>query len=145
MRAPDTSGSPSRAHRRASRRAKRPPHPGGRAAREPDSAPSTPVPRRRCGACRSSCRRSRPEQLQRRPGEQREVEADRPTLRIEHVEVECLPERRVRSGAYLPEAGEARGDEEAVVVVRLELLELVTEAGPRPDERHLPAQDVEEL
>ena len=36
-------------------------------------------------------------------------------------------------------------DEEALEVVRLEVLGLVGDAGPRPDERHVAAQHVDQL
>src|SRR4029453_7475147 len=46
---------------------------------------------------------------------------------------------------YLPKAGDARWSEEALEVVRGEVLRLVGETRPRPHERHFALQHIDEL
>ena len=56
--------------------------------------------------------------LQRRLAQEPEIEPERPAPRVADVHVERLAERRVRPRGHLPQAGDARGDEEALEVVR---------------------------
>ena len=81
----------------------------------------------------------------RRAEEDPEVETERPAAGIRDVHVERLGERRPGPRRHLPEPGDARRDEEPLELMRLEELGLVREARTWADERHVAAQDVQEL
>src|SRR4029077_18874291 len=49
------------------------------------------------------------------------------------------------AGRYLPEAGDAGRHAEPLIMMRLEQLQLVLEARPRADQRHVPAEDGDQL
>ena len=74
-----------------------------------------------------------------------EIEADRPAAHVGDVHLERLAEGRVRPRRHLPQTRDALGHQEPVEMVRLEELRLVGNAGARADERHLPAQHVDQL
>src|SRR5690348_16395492 len=86
-----------------------------------------------------------PEHDSRRARKQPEVEAERPAANIGDVEVERLAEARVVPCFDLPQAREACGHLEALKVVREEEIDLVRQAGPWADERHVAAEDVQQL
>src|SRR4029077_14193621 len=86
-----------------------------------------------------------PEERERCPQDQPKVETERPAADIGDVHLERLPEARASSCCNLPEPSHALRDQEAVEVVRLEELRLVRNAGTWPDQRHLAAQDVDQL
>ena len=75
----------------------------------------------------------------------REVQPDRPALEIQEVEPHEVVEVELGAAGDLPQAGDARQHEVALLVPVLELLEVALRQRPRPDERHLPAQHVDEL
>src|SRR5512139_3031860 len=78
-----------------------------------------------------------------------EVEGERPVLDVEDVVLDALLDRGVAAPAVdLRPAGEAALDLVAQHVARDALAELVDEDRPlraRPDEAHLPAEDVDQL
>src|SRR5688572_749813 len=74
-----------------------------------------------------------------------DVEPDRPVLEVVEVQANKVVEAEVRAARDLPEAGQARQDEVALAVPRLELLVVAKRQRPRADETHLPAQHVQKL
>src|SRR3954451_11266854 len=86
--------------------------------------------------------------LQHRPDglpEDHEVERQRPVLDVADVDPHRVVPREVGPAADLPEPGEARLDQEAAMHVVAVLLHLGLQRRPRADQRHVPAQHVDQL
>jgi len=86
-----------------------------------------------------------PHQLERCPEEQPQVKSERPAAHVGDIHVQRFAEARVSAGCDLPEACKTLRQEKAFEVVRPEESSLVRDAGPRPNQRHLTAQDVDQL
>ena len=85
------------------------------------------------------------QQLHRRSAQQPHVESQRPAAHVGDVHVERLAEAGTRAGGYLPQPGQSLWHQEPLELVLLEVLELVGDARPRPHQRHLAAQHVDQL
>src|SRR3712207_1647163 len=77
--------------------------------------------------------------------EDHQVQGEGPVLHVAHVQLHGLVPAQVRATADLPQAGDPGLDEEPAVHVRPVLLDLPVDVRPRPDERHLALEDVDEL
>src|SRR5439155_6386716 len=85
------------------------------------------------------------EHRRQRPGQDRDVEPDRPVLYVVEVEPNEVVEAQVDPAGDLPETGHPRQHEIALAVPRQELLVVADRKGPRADQRHLTPEDVKDL
>src|SRR4051794_24044398 len=85
------------------------------------------------------------QQLQGRAEREAEGEAERRPPDVGDVHVERLGEGRLGARRHLPQTGEPLRDEEALEVVRLEVLYLVRDAGTWAHEAHVAFEHVDEL
>src|ERR1022692_1278086 len=92
-----------------------------------------------------SCRCLSDDQLTKCAQRESHVEPERPATRVGDIHVESLDEGGMCASGHLPETGNAGRYEEAVEVVNLELVDLVRKARSWADERHVSAQDVDQL
>src|SRR3989442_7936357 len=75
-----------------------------------------------------------------------QVEAEAPVVHVLQIEPHPVVERDlVTTGADLPVAGEARTDREAAVLPGLVARHLAGQRRTRPDDAHVPDQDVDQL
>ena len=75
----------------------------------------------------------------------RQVEPDRPALEVEEVEPHEVVEVELRAARDLPQPGQPRQHEVALLVPVLELVEVALRQRARADERHPALDDVEQL
>src|SRR6266568_821363 len=79
------------------------------------------------------------------PGENRDVEPDRPVLDVVEVEPDEVVEAEIDPARHLPKACHPRQHEIALPVPRKELLVVADGKRPRADQRHLAPQDIQHL
>src|SRR3954447_15009929 len=77
--------------------------------------------------------------------ENHQVEGERPVLDVADVDAHRVVPGEVRATADLPEPGKTRLDEEAAVHVVAVLLDLSLQRRAGADQRHVPAQHVDQL
>src|SRR6185436_17404814 len=85
------------------------------------------------------------EERERRPRQDRKVEAQRAVLDVPDVELDALGPGELRAAVHLRPAREAGPEVEPMPLVLVVLLDLVAQRRPRADDAHVAAQHVPQL
>src|SRR5574341_684678 len=73
------------------------------------------------------------------------VEIEGPILNVVNIQKAHFLKRQITSSAHLPQPGDTGSDADPRLLPWLIFLEFLRRAGARPDQAHLPAQDVDHL